>query len=29
MMITDGPTWVVIVMVLLMLAGVWFVGARG
>ncbi len=29
MMITDGPTWVVIVMVLLMLAWVWFVGARG
>lgn len=29
MMITDGPTWVVIVMVLLLLAWVWFVGARG
>lgn len=29
MMITDGTTWVVIVMVLLMLAWVWFVGARG
>lgn len=29
MMITDGPTWVVIVMVLILLAWVWFVGARG
>lgn len=29
MMITDGPTWVVIVMVLLMFAWVWFAGARG
>lgn len=29
MMLTDGPTWVVIVMALLMLAWVWFVGSRG
>lgn len=28
MMITDGPTWVVIVMVALLVAWVWFVGAR-
>lgn len=29
MMVTHGPTWVVIIMGLLLLAWVWFVGARG
>jgi hypothetical protein len=29
MMITDGPTWVVILMVVLLVVWVWFVGSRG
>lgn len=29
MMITDGATWVVILMVAILLLWVWFVGGRG
>lgn len=29
MMVTDGPTWVVIAMLALLVVWVWFVGSRG